>query len=225
MEVTHPKTKHTHTIINLHGRGSNASEYRAEFEESETSNGLTLKAVFPGVKWVYPTAQINYATRFGEDMSQWFDMWKTEDPHERSDGQAQTLKKSATDIKQLVLEEAEEIGLQNVILCGISQGAATAITVLLEMNERLAGFVGFAAWLPAYASPLTALSHIGGTPVFLAHCADDETIAIRYGRELKEYLGKLEVEVTWREYGDGGHWINERQGVHDVVQFLNGIMR
>ncbi|KAK0661592.1 hypothetical protein QBC41DRAFT_235826 [Cercophora samala] len=32
------------------------------------------------------------------------------------------------------------------------------------------------------------------------------------------------LDVEWHEYDDGGHWINEPQGVDDFVAFLRRTM-
>lgn len=58
------------------------------------------------------------------------------------------------------------------------------------------------------------------TPVFLAHCKDDEVVPIGNGEKKCRTLEKLGMAVTWKEYEDGGHWINEPQGVDDIVAFL-----
>jgi len=43
---------------------------------------------------------------------------------------------------------------------------------------------------------------------------------------IRDTLGKLGFEdVIWHEYEDGGHWINEPQGVDDFVNFLRQAMR
>jgi hypothetical protein len=35
---------------------------------------------------------------------------------------------------------------------------------------------------------------------------------------------QIGMPVTWREYADGGHWINEPQGIDDTVKFLQCAM-
>ncbi|KAF1362170.1 hypothetical protein EJ07DRAFT_88258, partial [Lizonia empirigonia] len=69
-----PLTPHTHTIIILHGRGSNATEFCSEIFESQASNNLFLTQLFPSVKWVFPSAALQHARLENEDMHQWFDM-------------------------------------------------------------------------------------------------------------------------------------------------------
>lgn len=59
------------------------------------------------------------------------------------------------------------------------------------------------------------------TPIFLSHSKDDAVVPFNNGDMLcwglEEVLG---FDVEWKTYEDGGHWINEPQGVDDIVAFL-----
>ena len=68
--VIPPLALHTHTIILLHGRGSNGPEFAEELLEARTSNGLSLQEHLPGWKWVFPTSQTRFSTLFREDISE-----------------------------------------------------------------------------------------------------------------------------------------------------------
>ncbi|KAL3299440.1 phospholipase/Carboxylesterase [Colletotrichum asianum] len=57
-------------------------------------------------------------------------------------------------------------------------------------------------------------------PIFLAHTVDDEVIDISLGRQLRRTLGSFCKTVEWHEYDSGGHWVNEPQGVDDMMSFL-----
>jgi len=63
------------------------------------------------------------------------------------------------------------------------------------------------------------------TPVFLSHSKDDNVVPWQNGDmlwwRLEEDLG---MEVEWRLYEDGGHWVNEPRGVDDIVGFLGKAM-
>lgn len=58
------------------------------------------------------------------------------------------------------------------------------------------------------------------TPVLLCHAVDDEMIDIELNRQACTALKGFGMEVEWKEYQDGGHWINEPQGYDDIVAFL-----
>jgi hypothetical protein len=78
-----PAAAYRHTVIFLHGRDSTAQEFMEELFESQASDNLNLPQSFPGIRWVFPTAPMITSSRFGCEMSQWFDMYSTEDPHEQ----------------------------------------------------------------------------------------------------------------------------------------------
>ena len=59
------------------------------------------------------------------------------------------------------------------------------------------------------------------TPVFLSHARDDDdVIDFELGRQVRIVLGKLGMDVVWKEYGKGRHWIREPEGFNDIVEFL-----
>jgi hypothetical protein len=39
-------------------------------------------------------------------------------------------------------------------------------------------------------------------------------------RKLHQGLECLDMTAPWREYRDTGHWVNEPQGMDDVIAFL-----
>ncbi|KAH8789783.1 Alpha/Beta hydrolase protein [Hyaloscypha finlandica] len=58
------------------------------------------------------------------------------------------------------------------------------------------------------------------TPVFLSHSRDDDVVPIANGKKLSTTLENLGMAVSWKLYEDGGHWVNEPQGVDDIVSFI-----
>lgn len=65
------------------------------------------------------------------------------------------------------------------------------------------------------------LSVVEGMPVFLGHGGEDDSVPLRLGRMSAECLGKMEMDVEWREYRGLGHWYSEEM-LGDVVGFLKG---
>lgn len=247
--VVDPSSEHTHTIVFLHGRDSNASEFASELFESQASDGRTLREIFPGFKWVFPNSGLRPSNQFDCDMSQWFDMWSVQNPEEQSGLQTAGLRESIDRILDLIKQEASELPTERIFLAGISQGCAVAIHALLCSNARLAGFLGFCSWLPFAAQveeinasgdspderlgkvrelvrPLqsyvssTHPNNMLNTPVFLAHCEDDAVVPISNGESLKSSLSQIGLSVEWHQYQDGGHWLNEPRGINDIVAFV-----
>ncbi|UKZ78987.1 hypothetical protein TrVFT333_006738 [Trichoderma virens FT-333] len=254
--VVGPTTGHTHTVILLHGRDSEAQEFASEFFECEatgTETDRTLPALFPTVRWIFPQAKALYAKRFDIEMSQWFDMWSVEDQQERIELQIPGLQSSVGLIAELIREEEILVPRNRIFLGGISQGFATALAAFFaDGRGGFAGLCGFSSWLPLFnqaASDIelveeedtggklaamqrlylgrttkqqTSLSpqQLTSTPVLFEHCDDDEVINIQSGFLLRNFMGQLGLSVRFHSYEDGGHWINEPQGVDDFVVFL-----
>jgi len=226
IKIVEPSAAHTHTIINLHGRDSTAEEYSEEFFESQNSSSQTLMEALPHVKWVFPTARQIVSERFGSEMSQWFDMWSTNDPNERCDDQLPQLRESISEIARIVCQETAILGTaKNVVLCGMSQGAATAFATLLEIEEPLCAFVAFSTWMPACISLLQSRLSKQTAPMFLAHCEDDEVIDFKYGAAFRNALVACGKSPEFHSYSTGGHWFNEPCGIDDLIEFLQRVMR
>ena len=162
-----PSTEHTHSVVLLHGRGSNATRFGLEFLESKTSTGESLQELFPSVKFIFPTAKKRRSTALKRiKINQWFDNFSLEDPSERQELQYEGLKETAEFMYELVRHEASLLGgVGNVIIGGLSQGCAMALIVLLSFagsgaasdegkctgkpgKEFLGGFIGMSGWLP-----------------------------------------------------------------------------
>jgi predicted esterase len=245
-QTTHivpPLQKHTHTLIFLHGKQSTAIEFESELFESQASDRRFLHEIFPGLKWVFPTAKIRTAERFQEEESSWFDMWSVQNPQERPELQISGIRESIACVREVIKQESDIIGSENIILAGISQGCATAIHALLEEGNKLGGFIGLSSWLPfqehVKATNLTTIQpellssadeqdcdRAGAlsTPVFLAHSVDDEVVPFINGVQLRDALEEGGMSVEWREYENGGHWVNEPKGVDDIVSFIQKVM-
>lgn len=249
LHIVSPVEEHTHTVIFLHGRDSTADEFADEFFESQATDDRTLLEAFPGYKWVFPTARTINSARFDTEMSQWFDMWSVESPEERRQSQVDGLKESIAYIISIIRNEASIVVPERIILGGISQGCATAIYALLFGGIRLGGFIGLCSWLPfqeeihalSTGSPAATIASLRAaqitanlspnhsdfkadvltTPIFLSHSKDDEVVPIQNGDKLHQGLKHLGMVIRRETYEDGGHWINEPQGVDDMVEFIN----
>jgi predicted esterase len=193
------------------------------------------------VKWVFPQADEVHVERYKEYLPQWFDIWDCANPDERRELQLPGLKDVTPQLVSLIQSEASGVGLQNIILAGMSQGCATAIQAFLnypkpeetEESRRLCAFIGLASWMSLGAGSVQASREIldldeynpsddifRNTPVFIGHCADDSIVPIEQGKRLRDTLAAYGMAVTWKEYPSGGHWINDPHGVEDIVAFL-----
>ncbi|KAJ5560142.1 Phospholipase/carboxylesterase/thioesterase [Penicillium frequentans] len=150
--VIQPAEKHTHTIIALHGRGSNAERFGHELLAS-----ANLQARLPTVRFVFPTASKRRSRILKRiPINQWFDNYSLDNPGQRTDLQVEGLSETAGFIRSLITAEARILdeNYGKVILWGLSQGCAASIFTILggwaENNEAkiLGAFVGMSGWLP-----------------------------------------------------------------------------
>lgn len=167
----------------------------------------------------------------------------------REELQAVGLRESVVAIRKILAAESAVLGgkWERVILMGISQGAATAVHALLNLEipmggggirQRLGGFLGFSCRMPFPGRNLAETRAILGledvpkgdvvlrnTPILLEHCVDDPLVLIGNGRILRDTLRGFGARVEMIEYSDGGHWFNSHRGMDDAVAFLKGVQR
>jgi predicted esterase len=103
--------------------------------------------------------------------------------------------------------------------------------VLVQVRNRggietlcLANIIDYSIILRAHKKrQLEAHSHGPAfePPVFLSHLKNNDLDPVRKERGIPQALDCLGFEVTWKQYEDGGHWINEPEGVDDIIAFLN----
>ncbi|KAI1080728.1 Phospholipase/Carboxylesterase family protein [Whalleya microplaca] len=243
--VIPPTAPHTHTVVFLHGRGDNAEKFAASLTYSRDSGARTLRELFPSFKWVFPQAPVRAcAARPADRIRQWFDIWNVADFGDREALQAAGLRESVAALRTVLADEAAALGgrFDHVVLAGISQGAATGVHALLNLDVphserdgvgRLAAFLGFSCRLPFPGRSLAETRRVLGlegvphgdevvrnTPVLLEHCVDDPLVLVANGRVLRDTLCRFGAQVGWCEYPDGGHWFNSPAGMDDAARFL-----
>ncbi|KAL1865011.1 hypothetical protein Daus18300_007358 [Diaporthe australafricana] len=149
--VVHPTTAHTHSIILLHGRGSSAERFGLEILAAKSSANKSLAEHLPSAKIIFPTAKKRRSTVLKRiPINQWFDNFSLEDPSQRQHLQYDGISETSEFVMTLVNQEAEVVGMERVIVGGLSQGCAAALHVLLNSGGKVAmgGFVGMSGWLP-----------------------------------------------------------------------------
>ncbi|PKY05544.1 alpha/beta-hydrolase [Aspergillus campestris IBT 28561] len=151
-----PQSTHTHTVILLHGRGSNGPEFAEELFSSKSSKNQNLASSLPNWRWVFPTSRDRWNTRFEEEICAWFDAYSLTDVQERQELQIEGLRESVLHIVDILENEIRLLGgkASHVYLGGMSQGMATALCTLFcvtgagRIQGQLGGFLGFCGWLP-----------------------------------------------------------------------------
>lgn len=125
-----------------------------------------------------------------------------------------------------------------------------------KKGDRLGGFVGASTWLPFaedireylgkgvensrgggfVESMMSHLGHLDtraresrgvlNTPVFLGHGVDDGTVDVELGRQAKNVLEQLGMEVEGKEYEGAdleGHWVKVPEEMDDIARFLRAV--
>lgn len=95
----------------------------------------------------------------------------------------------------------------DVVVVGWSQGAATALALLLRSGAsiRPAALVALAPFLPDEPGMAWDVDRVAdaATVVHLVHGADDEVVDAVQGRSVRRLLERAGVEVTWTEVAAG----------------------
>ena len=61
------------------------------------------------------------------------------------------------------------------------------------------------------------------TAVFLGHGVDDAYVDVELGRQARDVLGQISIDVKWKEYSGAeqeGHWLKVPEEVDDIANFL-----
>ncbi|KAJ4323092.1 hypothetical protein N0V84_004492 [Fusarium piperis] len=246
----HPDYPHMHTMVFLHGRGSDAEEFAEELMDSSLlSDGRSLQEALPGWRWVFPTARQVWSEVFKEFMPMWFEL------RDGRDGDSEGLREAVTHVRRVLQEERTRLGSGKVILGGISQGGAVGMwTVLSLMGEGnvddddpgkwLGGFVGSSTWMPLGddAEKMLDGDHDGSEfvrymmrsppqrqstiPVLMGHGVDDAYVDVDLGRQASRILSRVGCRVDWREYTGSeqeGHWFKVPEQMDHIYEFLKSI--
>ena len=93
-----------------------------------------------------------------------------------------------------------------------------------ENTKKNANIKNLEGALSPLSLSATKTSSLTKTPIFMAHSRDDETVPFAQGKELGQTIEILGHDVIWKDYEDGGHWIQPKHGVDDMVTFLEKVM-
>jgi lysophospholipase-2 len=153
--IFEPISHHSHTIIMLHGRGSNGLEFANELFEAQTAvsnRGETLRSRFPSCRWVFPSSREFWSSTFEEEMAAWFEADSLTDISAKSDLQVIGIKESVGHLRNILNEEIMQVmnDPRRIVIGGISQGAALGYWLLLTVHEQisLGGYFAASSWLP-----------------------------------------------------------------------------
>ncbi|KAI8624361.1 hypothetical protein F5Y19DRAFT_319461 [Xylariaceae sp. FL1651] len=133
--VIEPLTEHTHTVIFLHKFDPEADENLLRKKllcEKRTKNGITLRAQFPTIRWVFPHAKQHPDLPTGAPDT---DHWGKITAEERT-ALGLRWRDDIPYVTQVVMNEARRIGgTDRVVLGGVGIGAEAACRALQSFPE------------------------------------------------------------------------------------------
>jgi phospholipase/carboxylesterase len=108
-----------------------------------------------------------------------------------------------------------------VYLMGFSQGAAMSVFASLTRPDLFAGVVPMSGRLiPAGYENRAGDDALRHLKYFVVHGTRDTVLPITQGREIRDTLSGLPVDLTYREY-DMAHQVSE-ESLHDITNWLSG---
>jgi len=184
------------TVIILHGLGADGNDFVPIAQE------LDLDAVGP-VRFIFPHAPVMPVTiNNGYRMRAWYDILGTESQGVQDEA---GLRRSQAVVEALLQREEERgIASDRIVLAGFSQGCAMALMTGLRHAKPLAGIAGLSGYLPLAQQTAAERSAANqGTPIFLAHGAQDEVIELGRAQQSAQLLQAMGYTVDWHEYPIG----------------------
>ncbi len=113
---------------------------------------------------------------------------------------------------------------QRVYVLGFSQGGLMTLGLALTVPHLVAGAVPISCYLDEKVVPQVQPDALAQMPLLVLHGVEDDLIPVAAGRQVRDYLQQLPVDLTYQEYpiGHGIHpdalpliqrWFAERLNV------------
>lgn len=204
------KTKHTATVIILHGLGDTANGW--------SSFAPMLQMKLPHVEFVFPTAPTRPITlNGGMRMTGWFDILSLDKLKMQEDKAG--LEDALRNLESLVQAEvAHGIPSKRILIAGFSQGGAVAL-LMLRSHMQVAAVLGMSTWLPlADEQPLISAEN-QNTPVLMCHGNADQVVRYAYGQESLQRLKAAGAPIDFKTYHGLGHSVDPKE-VEDITGFI-----
>ncbi len=181
------------TILWLHGLGADGNDFAPLVPQ-------LLRRGWPALRFVFPHAPVRAITvNAGMRMRGWYDISGVD--LERREDEA-GVRQSIAQVEALIAREGERgIPPSRIVLAGFSQGGAIALAAGLRREQPLAGLVALSAYLPLAASSIAESTQSARTtPVFMAHGSLDPVVPEALGRNSRDALHALGMDVEWHSY-------------------------
>ncbi|KAM0145384.1 hypothetical protein ACHAP3_000511 [Botrytis cinerea] len=154
-----PGTYHTRSVILLHDVHDDAVGFAGELMAARL-NGETIMSIFPGTNWCFP--EINYPwsvqdieSETSDTADDLVDLWAAYSDTFQQEKRLEIRKelcRMLKPIQQFVQRESNLVGIRNVFIGGLEDGATAALHLFLasqaDQGGGIGGFMGMNAVLP-----------------------------------------------------------------------------
>ncbi|NKB82053.1 MAG: alpha/beta fold hydrolase [Nitrospirales bacterium] len=166
------------------------------------------------VRFLFPVAPLRLPQGYGDGRAWWMiDMERlARDQTEGRERDIQIIPNGLLDVRAQVLGLLEEvealcnIGSDQLVLGGFSQGAMLACDVALHAPSPLAGLVLLSATIIAHDEWTELIPKRKDLPVFQSHGHDDPLLSFQTACQLRDTLKAHGLDVEWHEF-QGSHEI------------------
>jgi phospholipase/carboxylesterase len=108
---------------------------------------------------------------------------------------------------------------RHVFLMGFSQGCIMSLSAALTEPRKFAGVVGMSGRiLPEVLTKTAPPDQLRGLPILIVHGTLDSVLPIEHGRDSRELLAKLPVELEYIEY-PMAHQVSQ-ESMEDITRWL-----
>jgi predicted esterase len=214
-----PITKHTATVIFVHGLGDTGHGWASLAREYSNDPR------FHHVKWVLPHAPKQAVTaNMGMVMPTWFDIETFQlDTQEDEPG----MLRSSMGLNKLITEEIDAgIDSSRIVLGGFSQGGAMSLLTGLTGERQLGGIAVLSGWLPLNAKFKSMWNErLKTTPIFWGHGKADPLVRYKYAQDSVEFLKSqlgiplAEDRLVFKSYEGLQHSADPRE-IEDMREWL-----
>jgi lysophospholipase-2 len=208
--IVNATTKHTATVIFLHGLGDTGHGWSQLFHQIR----------LPYVRYVCPSAKVMPVTlNGGMRMSSWFDI-RGLAPGSSEDEQG--IREAAEFLQSLIAEEEKKgIDRSRIIVGGFSQGGAVALySSFTTPQKSLAGIVALSTWLPLYKTFPACVKANQATPILQCHGEDDMLVASSFGMMTSHLIKSFNSKLVFKTYPGMGHSSCDEE-MEEVKKFIS----
>lgn len=185
----------------MHGLGDTSLGFASMFA------GPFLSDALAHTRFVLPNAPIRaVSVNQGARMPAWYDIRSLSNRGLAAEDRAGMLE-SAEQIRQIIADESDRIGSENVTVAGFSQGGAMAVLAGLTFDRPLARIFAASAYVVMRDTFPDALApQNAATSVMAVHGEDDNVVPLEYSRSTFDDLSsRANVPVTYLTFEDMGH--------------------